>query len=235
MSLRAVAFDCAGTLVRVRWQPGRFAVDCLRATGWQADEQVARERYERLLAGRWTEYRQVNATRDHEACRAFWAELTRDWLEAIEAPLESLGDVLALADDRLYGPGSSEFEVFDDSIVVLAELKQRGLKLAVISNWDYSLHRVLASLSLSGFFDVVIASLEEGVEKPDPALFRLALERLGVSAEEALHVGDDPLDDVEGARRVGMKALLLDRELSAKSEGVLTSLKDLLEVAQCIA
>lgn len=211
MSLRAVTFDAADTLIRVNWNPGAFVLDCARRVGLKCDALPARELYERLLAGRWSEYRRINATRDHKLCQAFWEELTRDWLSALGAPARFLAPLMSTADEMLYGGSGTYFALFEDVSEALARLRARGLLLAVISNWDYSLHRILASLGIHMYFDLVVASLEVGVEKPDPEVFRYALRALQVDPEEAAHVGDHPIDDVQGALSAGMRAVRIDR------------------------
>jgi putative hydrolase of the HAD superfamily len=82
----------------------------------------------------------------------------------------------------------------------IARLRALGLPLAVVSNWDETLPERLEAFDV----DVVVSSAEAGASKPDPAVFRLALERLGVRPERALHVGDSPADQ-EGARAAGMR------------------------------
>jgi len=105
-----------------------------------------------------------------------------------------------------------------------------GIRLAVVSNWDISLHRILENLNLASSFEFVIASLEEGPEKPDPALFHLALERLNLPPADVVHIGDDPVDDFAGAQAVQMRTLLLRRseELSHEA-GVIHTLDQLPE------
>lgn len=228
MPIRAVTFDAADTLIRVRWVPGQFAVDCAIELGIALDEGPAREKYERLLAGRWTEYRQINRTRDHALCRQFWVDLTRDWLFQLERAHE-LPRVMDIADRKLYGGEGEIFSLFDDVRPALELLRDRGVKLAVISNWDYSLHRIIHSLGAREWFDEVVASLEEGIEKPEPEIFGIALERLGVSADDAVHVGDHPVDDIQGARGAGMRSILIDRS-GAGPNGSIASLNQLDEV-----
>ena len=83
-----------------------------------------------------------------------------------------------------------------------------GVRMAIVSNWDNSLHRTLRMFGLTEYFEHVVASLEEGVEKPEARIFQIALERAGVEPGDALHVGDNPIDDWQGAKNVGMRALL---------------------------
>ena len=81
--------------------------------------------------------------------------------------------------------------------------------MAVISNWSEDLHALLAGLGLSEPLEFTLTSAEERCEKPDAEIFHRALERAGVSPENALHIGDSPRNDYDGARAAGMDALLL--------------------------
>ena len=93
---------------------------------------------------------------------------------------------------------------------VLAELRERGFTLAVISNSDGRVEGDLDRLGLREHFATVVDSHVVGMEKPNPEIFRLALERIEVAAEESLYVGDVFGIDVMGARRAGLEAVLID-------------------------
>lgn len=97
-----------------------------------------------------------------------------------------------------------QFEVIPGVVETLHALRARGLALAVVANWDVSVHERLAELGLSPLVDTVLSSAEAGVMKPDPAIFAAALDRLGVSPERALHVGDGRVDE-EGAAAAGLR------------------------------
>jgi putative hydrolase of the HAD superfamily len=88
--------------------------------------------------------------------------------------------------------------------------RERGLRPAVISNSNGTVADILAHLGLTQYLDFVIDSSKVGVEKPDPRIFRLALERSGVQADEAVYVGDLYSIDVVGARGAGLRAILMD-------------------------
>ncbi|MFQ5882394.1 MAG: HAD-IA family hydrolase [Candidatus Methylomirabilales bacterium] len=93
---------------------------------------------------------------------------------------------------------------------VLAELRTRGYLLGVISNADGRLEAILKEEALAEHLSVIVDSHVVGLEKPDPRIFRLALERIGVAPEEAVYVGDFYRLDVIGARGAGLHAILLD-------------------------
>lgn len=110
------------------------------------------------------------------------------------------------------------WEIFPEIPDVLAALERRGLRLGVISNWDDRLPVLLERLGLAESFEVVVYSAGVGLEKPAPGIFHAALDRFGCRPDRVLHVGDRPVEDVEGALAVGMRALLVDR--SGRSDGV---------------
>ena len=235
MAIRFVTLDCAGTLIDVDWQPAIFAADCVERLGIPIDRPVAESAYSRLLQTRWRHYQQLNLTRDEEICDGFWRELNHDWMTQVGLDEKWEEEIWNEAWEGLYGANSRVFKLYDDSIEALEMLRERGLKLAALSNWDYSLHRVARMLGLEPLLDVVVASLEEGVEKPDPGIFEIALERLEAKPKECLHVGDNPLDDVQGAMRAGMKAVLLDRAGSTPpSRSVIYGLTQIPEVLDWI-
>jgi putative hydrolase of the HAD superfamily len=92
----------------------------------------------------------------------------------------------------------------------LARLRGAGFKLAVVSNSEGTIEQMLAEIALRDLFETVIDSSVVGFTKPDPRIFALALERLGVTPGEALMIGDSPSADVDGAHAVGIRAALID-------------------------
>jgi putative hydrolase of the HAD superfamily len=108
--------------------------------------------------------------------------------------------------------GALEFRPYDDAIPALSALRTDGHALVVVSNWDCGLPEWLDPPGLLELLDGVVTSAEVGVAKPDARVFRRALELAGVGARDALHVGDSPANDVEGARSAGIRALLVKRD-----------------------
>jgi putative hydrolase of the HAD superfamily len=127
---------------------------------------------------------------------------------------------------------SLRFTVFDDAPSALAAARKRGLRVAVASNWDVSLHEVLDRLGLAAALDAIVTSAEVGARKPAPGVFVEALRRLGVPAAEAVHVGDGVAEDVDGARSAGVRPILIARTAGAVPAGVttITSLAELADV-----
>lgn len=92
----------------------------------------------------------------------------------------------------------------------LGRLRSLGVKLVVVSNANGKLRVLFERVGLAGFFDLMLDSAEEGVEKPDPRLFQIALARSSADAATTVHVGDLYRVDVEGARGAHLRAILLD-------------------------
>ena len=105
---------------------------------------------------------------------------------------------------------SAHFELYDDALPVLDELRERGLRIGLLSNSSRDLDDFVAHHGLVA--DAVLTSHAHGKTKPHESIFRAMLELLEVDAGEAVMVGDTLDDDIEGARAVGMQAVLLDRE-----------------------
>jgi len=131
--------------------------------------------------------------------------------ERIIVGMGGTGDTYACAAEMTRAwEHAQHFDLFDDVVPVLADLRGRGLRLGLLSNTARDLERFVAHHALD--VDAVLTSRVHGKTKPHEAIFRRMLELLGVAADEAAMVGDTIEDDVEGARAVGMRAVLLDRD-----------------------
>jgi len=119
--------------------------------------------------------------------------------------------VAALAELSAYHQQFNLWESVPDEVrPALAALRGRGFQLVVVSNANGALHRAFDRLGLTSAVDVIFDSYREGVEKPDPRFFHIALERSGARAEATMHVGDLYHVDVAGARAAGITPALLD-------------------------
>lgn len=109
-----------------------------------------------------------------------------------------------------YGLKTRKTKWFPSSKETLLALRKRGYKLGLISNthWRISEH---SRTEFSKFFDVITLSYEHGYAKPHPSIFVSTLKRLGTDANSCLHVGDDPVADIQGAKNVGMKTAFIRR------------------------
>ncbi len=117
--------------------------------------------------------------------------------------LDTVGADLSPAEFAPLYVAALEFEVVARVPEHLEALRSRGLELVAVTNWDVTVRDRLADLGLAPFFSHIVTSAEVGARKPDPAVFRRALDLLRIPAERALHVGDDE-DDRRGATVAGM-------------------------------
>jgi FMN phosphatase YigB (HAD superfamily) len=193
VELEAVTIDAYGTLVALR-DPVPALREALAARGVARDEAEVRRAFEAEAA--------YYVERSHEGRdEATLALLRRDcagvFLVAAHAEL----------DPKEFAPafvGALAFEDGPGARLAVRSLAEAGLRLAVVSNWDVALHEHLATLALDGLLDTVVTSAEAGAPKPAPAVFELALARLGVEPSRAVHVGDSDAD-AEGAHAAGMR------------------------------
>lgn len=209
-SPQAVFFDVGGTLIESDPSPAEVYARVLSRWGCEITGAAVAPAFRDT----WMELTQLHPPgldRYHHLKggeREWWGEFVRRVIDRIghPAPWRPVLDELfaAFADPGLW-------RVFPEVVEVLTELRQNGLRLAVISNWDSRLPVILQGLGLDRHFEVTLVSALEGVEKPSPAIFERAVELLGVAREACLHVGDSPLDDYRGAESAGVMALLLDR------------------------
>jgi putative hydrolase of the HAD superfamily len=118
---------------------------------------------------------------------------------------------------------------------VLRQLKALGLKLYVVSNWDILLAEVLETLGWMQYFDGIVASAHLGVEKPDPRIFDEALRISGARRERVVHVGNDPVADIQGAAAAQIDTVLVDRKgdiEAPEATFVISDLTGLLEIVR---
>ncbi len=208
MRYRAVFFDVGETLVHPFPSfPELFAEVLDREGHHVLPDDV-------LQASRAVTHRFSQASRDGELwttspdrSRAFWGSVYELMLEALALPA---GNGLR---DRLYAAFTdrANYALFDDVRPTLDQLTSDGYQLGIISNFESWLDDLLADLGLREVFDVTVISGIEGMEKPDPRIFRLALERAGIEANDAVYVGDNPEFDVDPPAALGMFPVLIDR------------------------
>jgi putative hydrolase of the HAD superfamily len=141
-----------------------------------------------------------------DASFRFWTHLYRRFCEELGIDDDALPEELYRVFSR-----SESYRLFDDVVRALESLAEDGRRLGLISNFEGWLEKMLVELEVGHLFEVSVISGIEGIEKPDPAIYELALERAGVAGRSAVHVGDSPRLDVEPALSVGMRAVLLDR------------------------
>ncbi|BAS25968.1 HAD family hydrolase [Limnochorda pilosa] len=206
---KLVLFDLYGTLVHARERPAEVYRRALAELGLFPPDAILEQAVQAALEAYWMQRAECRTLEAVGLAREAMAQAVLETVAPSREPEERRS--LARAFEPTFGRMRSWYAAYDDVLPVLERLSARGLRLGVLSNWDASALQLLRELDLDRFFDVVVISIPEGVEKPDPAIFRLALQRAGVGAGEAVMVGDTYEDDILPARELGLLAVHLTR------------------------
>ncbi|KIL42535.1 hydrolase [Gordoniibacillus kamchatkensis] len=157
-----------------------------------------------------------------ESDRAFWVRVYDHILRSLELHRELSADDVHRCCHELYDifTAADSYELFADVQPCLQELQARGFRLGVVSNFAPTLRGILQAKGILHYFDPVIVSTEVGLEKPDPAIFRLALERSGLRADDILYIGDHDRNDIWAPAQAGIDALKIIRYDFHSGEGI---------------
>ncbi|MBZ5496199.1 MAG: HAD-IA family hydrolase [Acidobacteriia bacterium] len=203
-----VFFDAAGTLFKVKGSVGevysRIAGNYGVTAAPAAVEAAFRAAFHaKSLQGLSPGQNGIRAE------KAWWMDIVRQVFASRMSP-----EVLSEYFEELFAAFRSAraWTLYDDTRTCLERLRSRGYRLAVISNFDSRLFDILANLEIDSFFEQVVLSWHVAAAKPDPAIFRGALDAMNAAAPRALHVGDSLHEDVAGAIAAGMPVALLDRD-----------------------
>jgi putative hydrolase of the HAD superfamily len=213
--IKTVFLDAGETILHPHPSfPELFAATC-RSHGLEmTPERVAPVlfRLVRNLSDEGAEGYVKNWSLSPERSRAFWTNLYGKCLDELGVSAPGLAGVLydVFSD-------TSTYRLYDDALPAVHRLRGAGHSVGLISNFEEWLQEMLVELEVGHLFDITVISGIEGVEKPDPRIYEIALERAGVSPSEAVHVGDSVRMDVEPAGRLGIHTVLLDRAGSARA------------------
>jgi HAD superfamily hydrolase (TIGR01549 family) len=201
-NVQTLFLDAGGVLVNPNWQRVAEALTRHRAAVTAEALREAEPRAKREMDT--VEY--VAGSGDSSRARRYF-DLVFDLAGVAVGPARQT----ALAEIREYHARENLWEdVPEDVPAALERFRDAGLVVVVVSNSNGRLRDLLRRLDLLKYFSLVVDSAEEGVEKPDPHLFEIALARAGGRPETTLHVGDYYEIDVVGARAAGLQAALLD-------------------------
>ncbi|MEO5720589.1 MAG: HAD-IA family hydrolase [Chthoniobacterales bacterium] len=210
-----VFFDAVGTLIHLPKSVGHHYA----LVGSRAGLNLDTATLDHAFARTWREMPTRPATGEprEDDDKGWWRTLVQRVLGEVAPTLGAVDreTFFELAYDHFAGAGV--WELYPEAIEVLESLRART-SLAIISNFDGRLRVILERLGISKYFSHVILSSEVGADKPDPLIFQRALELAKVSAPEALHVGDDPVRDWQGAEAAGLAIFKLERPRNSLRE-----------------
>lgn len=219
---RAIIFDYVGTLVNC----GSYSMDAsreklflaLKAEGFD----MAEDRFIAAYIFAHEKYRKIRYEQLREVTNAIW----------VAEALCNLGFKVAANDDRVKAALNVFFQDFIDTLSLregakkLIKKVRQQCRLGLISNFTHApvIYKSLRKLGISEFFNAIVISEENGWRKPSPKIFQNALNRLQVSAEQAVYIGDSPIEDIKGANQAGLRTIFVPSQFN--------TLKDLMESKQ---
>ena len=216
--IKAIFFDAAGTLFYLTKTVGEHYAYIGREVGLDLDAHEL----DRAFHTAWQEMPRrpaIEGPRENDD-KGWWHELVGRVFNQVAPSLSELDrdNFFEVAYEHFAEPGV--WELYPEVPNVLKQL-QKQFQLAVISNFDGRLRFILQHLGIAKYFAHVFISSELGADKPDPEIYRRALNLIHLAADEVLHVGDDPERDWKAATAAGLRVFLLDRPRN--------SLRDLLD------
>jgi len=207
--LKVIFFDAAGTLFEPREHVGATYARIARGYGVDASAGDVHDAFRRVFG----KAPGLAFGPGHSAAELRLLE-HRWWRELVAASFAGLGTFSSFDDyfDELfaYFADPANWRVDPQTEPALAQLRAAGFDLGMVSNFDYRLYGIVEGLELTRHFASITISSEAGYAKPAPEIFRIALKKHGVTAAEAMHVGDVEHLDIAGALGAGIQAVLLD-------------------------
>ena len=222
MKIQAITFDAGGTLIEPWPSVGHVYAEVANRHG----KEVSPEELNRRFISAWRK------RKNFDYSSQAWARLVDEVFSDLttEPPSRTFFDELY---ERF--AQADTWRVFDDVEPTLKALHERGIRLAVLSNWDERLRPLLEELELGQWFEEVYISLEIGWAKPDERIFEVAAKGLGLARDEILHAGDSLKEDVRGALNTGWQSRHLVRGTGnnlGSEAPTITSLTELIEMGQ---
>ncbi|VDL71648.1 unnamed protein product [Nippostrongylus brasiliensis] len=210
-SVRVVSFDAMDTVITMSEPFNIVYSRVLKDFGFYVDPPRVAATFSKYMESLSSSYPCFgwNSIGDYE----WWKRVIQGCLtEACVSTIPS-DDIAAIA-RRLFGfyTTTNAWRIVDPELEnVITKLRERGIGTAIVSNFDTRLRQILLNMNIHHLFDVVVASGEHGVEKPDPNIFKIITDHYGLSSpSELLHVGDSYRNDYQGAKNFGAHAILFE-------------------------
>ena len=208
----AVTLDAAGTLINVARPVGETYATLARPYGGVLEPKLLSRGFGKYFPRMPPmAFPGASANEAAQQERAWWKNARRKRRSGCGWRTEVL--TLTSMRSNAYFAQAEAWMVYPEVPPLLATLAARGVKLAIVSNFDSRLASLVPALGLNTHLDALIFSTEAGAAKPDAGIFELALRELGVDASQTLHVGDNVDADYHGARQAGLHAVVVDRKL----------------------
>jgi putative hydrolase of the HAD superfamily len=210
MSARAVLFDAAGTLMKPKYSVGESYASIAATYGMQVAPAELLGRFHECFDG-------ASPLAFPSAAPEDLAALEKDWWRRLVwrvfEPFGPFEQFEAYFDELFaYFARPESWKLFPEVMQTLQSLRNLGLELAVVSNFDSRLRVILSGLGVAAWFDDIFISSAVGYAKPDRRIFDFVLQSRRLSAADVLHVGDSVTNDLNGAANARIKGILVDRK-----------------------
>lgn len=230
MTIKAVFFDAAGTLIKPARSVGESYAAIAAKHGKEVSSTNITERF-RTCFDAAPQLAFPGATEDTVAA------LERDWWKSLVAQVFEPWSPFVRFEEYFaelfaYFASPNAWTLYPEVLETLTSLKERGLILDVISNFDSRLVRILDGLDAGEQFENIFVSSRVGYAKPDRRIFNAALSYHGLAPAQALHVGDSEINDLRGANQAGLKGILVERRKTsaAPASDRIESLRSILDL-----
>jgi putative hydrolase of the HAD superfamily len=219
--VHAIFFDAADTLFHVKGSVGEVYLNHARKFGVTAGREVIQGAFAKAFADAPPPVFAVSDPQEIKACERMW------WFDVVHNVFYRVGMFEGFDEyfDEVFAYFSrpESWELYPDVMPALCALEARGIELGIISNFDSRLYEILVGLGIDRFFESVTISSLGGAAKPSSRIFQRALQKHGVEAGEALHVGNSLREDAQAAVAAGLGGVFLDRTGKAeRRQGVIT-------------
>ena len=203
-SIDAVLFDFGDTLASLAPAKEELFISAARSIGLELTLPAVQRAYQ--IVDFHNKYSSVNVKNRDKFYREYNEQLC--WALGINRHFEELAPLLAASFKK-----NKTWQLIEGVPEVLAELKKRKIRLAIVANWDRDLPALAEQLKIKKYFASIVSSQEAGVEKPDPDIFEHALGELSLTTERdtIIYIGNEYKADIHGARAAGLIPILIDR------------------------
>src|SRR5437660_4136045 len=230
---RVIFVDAADTLSHVKGSVGEVYVSLGRKYGVTANRDIIQQAFVKACDAAPPPVFAVQDPQEIKSCERLW------WFDVVHHVFYRAGMFEGFDEyfDEVfaYFARPDAWELYEDTVSTLSELEALELGLGIVSNFDSRLYEILIGLGIDRFFESVTISSFAGAAKPSTTIFQRALQKHGVTAREALHIGNSPRDDARAAAAAGLRGVLLDRhgrEAIPPDVVVIKSLSDVLTLVK---
>jgi len=229
--IKAVFFDAADTLFHIKGGVGNQYWSVARKYGTNSTPEAIDKAFSKAFKSAPPLTFAHVSSEDRKVYEKKW------WYQVVRNVFSEVGmfDQFDPYFDELFETFRSEaWELFPETKGVLSFLKEKGLTLSVVSNFDTRVYDVCTELGIIDYFDSFVISSEAGFSKPSPEIFALALSKNKVSPAECIHIGDSLEHDFYGASSVGIKVILLDKKGKYKGREDVYRIESLAEIVELV-